>query len=184
MYGKHHSEKTKKIWGEQRMGKGNSMYGKHHSEKTKKTLQQKTLKQFKNGVPIKTRKKLSLANSGEKNPNWQGGKSFEPYTKEFNNKFRRAIRKRDNQICMLCGIHREKLNRALDAHHINYDKKCNLPQNSISLCLKCHMKTNYNREHWIKFFQSLLAEKYDYKYSQNGEIILKLKEKNGRQKRI
>ena len=112
-----------------------------------------------------------------KNPNWQGGLSFEPYDKHFNNIFKRAIRRRDNQICMLCGIHKEKLNRALDVHHINYDKKMSIPQNCISLCKKCHMKTNFDRGIWTKHFQLLLSKKYDYQYSENKEIILKLNEK-------
>lgn len=124
------------------------------------------------------KEKISKANKGrfslEKNPAWLGGISFEPYTKEFNNKFKRRIRKRDNQICMLCGIHREKLSRALDVHHIDYNKKLTIPQNCISLCQKCNIKVNKNRPHWIKFFQSLLSEKYGYKYSENNEIIVEV----------
>lgn len=117
---------------------------------------------------------LSCANKGTKNPSWIGGKSFEPYTPQFNAKFRRAIRKRDNYICMLCGIHQERLSRALSVHHINYDKKLSIQQNCISLCLRCHNETKENRKHWTKFFQSLLAEKYDYQYSETGEIVLNL----------
>lgn len=115
--------------------------------------------------------------SGENHPSWLGGKSFEPYNKSFNNKFKRAIRKRDNQICMMCGIHREKLNEALTIHHINYNKLLSIPQNCISLCRKCHAKTNYNRKHWITFFQDLLSKLYNYKYSENQEIILNFGEK-------
>ncbi len=135
-----------------RIGEKNPFYGKSHSEET--------------------RKKLSEANSGEKASNWLGGLSFEPYGIEFNNKFKRAIRKRDNQVCMLCGIHREKLNKAFFIHHINYDKKLSIPQNCISLCSSCHSKTNFGRKHWTKFFQSLLSERYNYQYSEMGEIIL------------
>jgi len=119
------------------------------------------------------REKISIAVTGEKNPAWQGGISFEPYTKEFNRKFKRAIRKRDNQICMLCGVHREKLNKALFIHHINYDKELSIPQNCLCLCNSCHTKTNSNRKSWIKFFQSLLSEKYGYEYSENQEIIIR-----------
>ncbi|MFW9872065.1 MAG: HNH endonuclease [Candidatus Thorarchaeota archaeon] len=108
---------------------------------------------------------------GGKNPNWNGGSSFEPYDKKFNNLFKRRIRKRDNQVCMLCGIHSEKLKRALSVHHINYNKKLTMPENCISLCLPCHMKTNNNRKHWIKFFQELLSEKYGYQYEYNKPII-------------
>jgi len=90
-----------------------------------------------------------------------------------------GIRKRDNQICMLCNIHREKLKTALHVHHINYDKLLSLPENCISLCCSCHMKTNNNRKHWTNFFQSLLSEKYDYIYS-NSEVVIEF---NGKEVR-
>jgi hypothetical protein len=107
---------------------------------------------------------------------WSKFISHEPYTEEFNSQFKNLIRKRDNQVCMICGVHREKLSRALNVHHINYDKKLSIPENCISLCVNCHMKTGYNREHWTKFFQGILFEKYGYKYSNEGTIELDLKE--------
>ena len=137
-----------------RIGGKNPFYGKKHTEKTKK--------------------RLSEANTGELASNWQGGISKEPYDQKWTLKFKRAIRRRDNQVCMLCGIHREKLKKALYVHHINYDKKLTIPQNCISLCSSCHSKTNFKREYWIKFFQSLLSEKYDYRYSEHGEAILEI----------
>jgi len=121
------------------------------------------------------KKKISATEQGIKLEDWKGFIQFEPYDERFNNKFKRVIRKRDNQICMLCGIHREKLNKSLTIHHINYDKRLSIPENCISLCISCHIKTNYNRQHWIKFFQSLLAERYDYKY-EDKQIILKIRE--------
>ena len=139
---------------------------KNYRKKTKAKLWEKGYQPWNKGM------KNFLG--GEKHYNWQGGKSFEPYDKSFNNQFKRAIRKRDNQICRLCGIHREKLKKALSIHHINYDKKLTIPQNCISLCNKCHTKTNFNREQWIKFFQGLLNEKYGYEYNETGEVILKV----------
>lgn len=123
------------------------------------------------------KEKLSKKQKLEKNANWRGGISFEPYDKNFNNKFKRAIRKRDNQVCMLCGIHREKLKKSLDIHHINYDKLLSIFPNCISLCHSCHMKTNFNRKHWIKFFQGLLFERYGYEYSKDKVIILNMEKK-------
>ncbi len=117
--------------------------------------------------------------SRENNPNWNDGSSFEPYDINWTPKFRRAIRKRDNQICMLCRIHREKLYRALDVHHINYNKKMSIPQNCISLCVKCHNGiVHANKKklgYWKTFFQSLLSKEYDYQYAKTGEIIFELK---------
>jgi len=116
--------------------------------------------------------------TGELSPRWQGGISFEPYDIRFTNKFKRKIRKRDNQICMMCGIHREKLLRALDVHHINYNKKMTIPQNCISLCRKCHnglVHGDKNKlKHWIPFFQDIMSKHYGYQYSENSEIILEV----------
>lgn len=111
---------------------------------------------------------------GDKNPAWIDGRSFEPYTKEFNDKFRKEIRKRDNHICMKCGIHQEKLSRTLDVHHIDYIKENTFEQNCCALCQRCNVEVNTNRLSWTKFFQSLLSERYNYKYSENGDIILNL----------
>ena len=74
-------------------------------------------------LSIEHKRKIGESEKGEKHHNWRGGKSFEPYGLNFNNKFKRLIRKRDNQVCMLCGIHREKLSYSLSVHHINYNKK-------------------------------------------------------------
>ena len=79
---------------------------------------------------------------------------------------------------MKCGIHREKLSKVLTVHHMNYDKKMSIPQNCCALCRRCNIEVNKNRPHWTKFFQSLLSEKYDYQYSETGEIILEIKNEN------
>lgn len=165
MYGKKNSEGILKKRSEKVISNGtykkenNPFFGKHHTIKNKKIMRIKKLGKYE----------------GLNNPNWQGGLSYEPYTKEFNDKFRRIIRKRDNYICMLCEKHQEKCKKSLDIHHIDYNKLLSIPQNCISLCTSCHMKTNFNRNHWTKFFQGILAEKYEYKYSENGEIILEIK---------
>ncbi len=155
------SEETKRKISKSIGGKNHPFYGKSHTKETK----------------IKMRKNNSGKNNpmygkvGNKNPSWKGGISFEPYDKGFNNIFKRRIRKRDNQVCMFCGIHREKLKRALDVHHINYDKQLTIPQNCISLCRPCHIKTNHNRKSWIKLFQDILIERYNYEYKENKPII-------------
>lgn len=138
-----------------------------HTEETKRKISKGHL-----GLIAWNKDKICPQFSKENNPNWQGGKSFEPYEIEFNTQFKNLIRKRDNQICMNCGKHREKLNRALDVHHINYDKKLSIPENCISLCRSCHTLTQTNREYWTKLCQEKLNNLYGYKYSENGEIIL------------
>lgn len=204
----HHSEETKRKMSLASIGKKKSKehrvniskglmgrkLSKEHREKNRRNLinfvksvegrkkmSEAQKKAWKEGKYTEERnRKISESETGEKHYNWQGGKSFEAYGIEFNNKFKQAIRKRDNQICMLCQIHREKLNRALDVHHIDYNKLLSVPQNCISLCNSCHMKTNFNRKHWIKFLQDLLSEKYNYQYSESKEIIFKLNQNGGK----
>jgi len=181
MLGKKHSEDAKKKMSESHKG---LLIAEETKRKISKAHQGKKLSEehkekdriahFGKKATKETRRKMSLSLIGEKNPAWLGGKSFEPYTAEFNNRFKRAIRKRDNQICMLCGIHREKLNKALDVHHINYDKKLSVFQNCVSLCNICHNKTGFNRKQWMGFFQALLSEKYGYQYSKTNEIIMEV----------
>lgn len=89
----------------------------------------------------------------EQHHNWKGGKSFEPYGIEFNKNLKRLIRKRDCFTCQKCYISELELGKALDIHHIDYNKKNNDSNNLISLCKGCHIKTNYNREMWEKWFK-------------------------------
>jgi hypothetical protein len=119
---------------------------------------------------LETKKKISKRTRMENNAQWLGGKSFEPYDQRFNNKFKRFIRKRDNQICMLCNTHREKLNRALSIHHVDYDKLNTIKENCLALCVACNSKVNYNREEWIIFFRSLLNKRYGYEYKLKKEV--------------
>lgn len=99
--------------------------------------------------------------TGENNPNWQGGKSFEPYGMEFNNELKDKIRKRDSYRCQECFRHQDELfdkvgrKYSLLVHHIDYNKKNNNSNNLISLCRSCHAQTNYKREDWVKYFQNL-----------------------------
>ncbi|KKL79162.1 hypothetical protein LCGC14_2017620 [marine sediment metagenome] len=92
---------------------------------------------------------------GDKHPSWKGGKSFEPYGIKFNEELKEQIRKRDNYRCQECGIRQDELighNKKLDTHHIDYDKRNNIPENLISLCNSCHAQTGFKREDWIIYF--------------------------------
>jgi len=102
---------------------------------------------------------------GEKCYQWEGGKSFEPYTIDFSNRLKEAIRDRDNRICQLCGIKEEKLKRKLDVHHIDYDKKNCDESNLISLCRSCHGKTQKNKKYWTKHFKNKTTGAKDGKKS-------------------
>ncbi len=138
------------------------------SEGTKEKLRKKALEQFKNGMPEETKRKMVEtfikhgSNKGKKNgmfgknkeksPTWKGGISFEPYGLEFDENLKEVIRNRDRRKCQMCEKTELENNKKLDCHHIDYNKKNNDPQNLISLCRRCHLKTNHNREYWITYF--------------------------------
>ena len=128
-----------------------------HSEKTKRKISE--LHKGKK-LSEEHRKKLSNAIKGkkgksyfrEKNPNWKGGISFEPYSTDWTKTLRRAIRERDRYICQICGKE-----PAIDVHHIDYDKKnCN-PNNLVTLCHTCHLKTYRNRNYWLDYFKDYVS---------------------------
>ena len=80
--------------------------------------------------------------TGERNPNWEGGKSFLPYTKEFNSRIKEIIKMKSNYTCEKCGMYylecKEKYKKDLNIHHKDFDKSnCDL-NNLQALCVKCH----------------------------------------------
>lgn len=102
-----------------------------------------------------TKRKISEAQKGEKNINWKGGISYQPYPNDWNSSLRDSIRQRDLYMCQECGVHQDELDgrfRKLDVHHIDYDKNNLNPNNLITLCKSCHSKTNNNREYWKEYF--------------------------------
>ena len=89
---------------------------------------------------------IGKTNCGEKNYGWLGGVSFLPYSYKFTKHLKESIKARDNYKCRLCGIEAK-----LFIHHIDYDKFNCQPENLISLCLPCHVKTSYNRDCWREY---------------------------------
>lgn len=188
MYGRKHTRESIGQMSEMKKGKNNPMYGKHHTEKSKTKMRvprseetKEKLRQTKLGeknpnfgkhLSKETRQKMSDGRSGEKKGRWLDGISFEPYGLDFNNKFKEAIRARDNYCCVICNKMQEELNRKLDIHHVDYIKRNNFLQNCVSLCRTHHSETNCNRQSWTKFFQSLLKERYGYEYTEDQKIIL------------
>jgi len=152
-------------------GHKSGMTGKRHTERAKEKIRKKSIGRF---VSEETRRKLSETHKdkkfseetiqkmkdnnwmkkhkGKDNPHWIDGKSFEPYSIDWTDDLKESIRKRDNYICLLCGIHQDELNYRLDIHHIDYGKKNTNFDNLVPLCRKCHIKTNYNRNWWIFYF--------------------------------
>jgi hypothetical protein len=105
----------------------------------------------------------------ENHPNWLGGISFEPYDSKFDETFCELIRQRD-KACLICNKTNEeelKSGQSLCVHHLDYNKKNTCKENCLCLCNSCHCKTNYNRSSWIKFFQTLMSDRYGYNYENN-----------------
>lgn len=109
-------------------GNKNPFYGRVHSTEVKALISKRNT-----GV-------LCL----QKNPNWRGGVSFEPYTKEFNSRRKAEVKNRDGNCCKLCG----SLGSRLHVHHINYNKMHSDINNLVTLCSRCHGRTQYNRSSW------------------------------------
>ncbi len=101
---------------------------------------------------------MSISKSGERNPSWMGGISFEPYSFRFNEKLKEKVRSRDSYRCQECFRHQDELytkkgrRRKLSVHHIDYNKRNNDESNLVSLCTSCHMQTNFGREDWMRYF--------------------------------
>ncbi len=113
-------------------------------------------------MPLETIIKISISKAGEKSPTWLGGKRLESYNKGYNNQLRESIRKRDGYRCQMCFINqkdiamRKQHKRALDTHHVDYNKQNDSPNNLISLCSPCHTKTNFKRECWQQHFEEMI----------------------------
>jgi len=127
----------------------------HRNKKLSEGHKRNISKSLKGRV-IKWSEKISKALEGDKNPAWQGGKSFEPYSPKFNSALKRKIRKRDNYTCQLSGKTEKELGEKLSIHHINYDKKNNKESNLISLSRKWNSKVNFDRLDWMNYFKNKL----------------------------
>jgi hypothetical protein len=95
---------------------------------------------------------------GNRNPNWIDGRSHLDYPEEFNDTLKDSIRNRDNYICQNpeCNMTEEEHlilhGSCLCIHHIDYNKKNCKEDNLITLCLKCNIKANYNRDYWQEIY--------------------------------
>lgn len=140
--GKHHTIDSRTAIGIVHKGKIPWNKGKHMSEEQKRKLSISR----KGIIPWNKGKKGVMC--GEKHYNWRGGISFEPYPIYWTKTLKRAIRERDRYICQICFA------EGIIVHHINYIKTDCDPNNLITLCNRCHCKTNHNREKWIEYFKN------------------------------
>lgn len=171
----------RRIWTlESRIKVGLSRKGYKHTEKTKKKIGKsnknpslETRKKIsKNLIGRKFskehKKKLSIIATGkyegDKNPNWRGGISCEPYCQIWTDKeYKQSIKDRDGNECQNPDCWNTAERVAL--HHINYIKKDCSPLNLITLCTSCNSRANKDREEHTLFYQNIMKEKYGYKYA-------------------
>ena len=179
--GRKSTEETRKLLSEQRKGGKNPMYGvdrsgekapnfgKPCSEEAKqkiriseigKIVSEDTKQKIKeNHRDCKGKNNPMYGKSGELSPVWNNGSSFESYGIEFNKPLKQSILERDNYTCQnpLCNIEKPK---RLHIHHIDYDKKNNISENLITLCINCHMKTNSKnkRQYFTEYYSNIIGK--------------------------
>lgn len=99
---------------------------------------------------------------GKNASNYINGLSEQNYPKEFNDNLKEQVRLRDDYSCKICNMIEEEhiivYGLKFDCHHIDYNKdNCNI-NNLITLCKQCHVRTNFNRNYWIEFFNKIEVE--------------------------
>lgn len=85
---------------------------------------------------------------GDKNSNWRGGVSFEPYCPKFNKDLKERVRAYFGHRCLRCGKTEIEVGEKVHVHHVNYQKMacCTAPPIFATLCRSCHSWTNHHRE--------------------------------------
>lgn len=79
------------------------------------------------------------------------------------NEIRKEIYKRDSWTCRECDCKcldkkRKIKGKKIQCHHIDYDTTNNKTENLITLCASCHMKTNFKRDNWIKYYKNKIRK--------------------------
>ncbi len=135
------------------------LLGKHPSETTRRKI---SLRGKGRVVTEETRLKISAGHKranrvGSKSHCWRGGLSRMPYPFEWSPELKEKILRRDDHQCQstFCSGNFKRLN----IHHIDYDKNNLSYTNLITLCGKCHAKTNHNRNHYTAFFKDLMERR-------------------------
>lgn len=142
-------------------------FGKHHSAKTKlaisMALKGRPFSPEHRGALSQARRAsaraaaqmvaLHASQKGPGSPRWLGGIARLPYPWTFNAVLKEKIRQRDGYRCQVCRRPQVECQGTLTVHHIDYDKTNSDETNLISLCRRCHTKTNINRSFWTLLFR-------------------------------
>jgi hypothetical protein len=93
---------------------------------------------------------------GKGNGRYVHGQALRKYPPGWTRTHKAQIRARDGDCCQICGRGPDG-NRALDVHHINYDKADLQPGNLITLCRFCHGKMHGNKKSRARWKRELFA---------------------------
>lgn len=101
--------------------------------------------------------------SGENSCNWIDGRSYKPYDRRmFSERKKAEIRKRDEYICLVCGMTEEEhlvvYGTVLNVHHIDYNKYNCCDENLVSTCKGCNARVNFNRGYWQEYFKERMKQ--------------------------
>lgn len=164
MFSAHHSDTIKKRWEDGRYSDritGGDKHWKYSGGLCKKNVckvcGKVTYMNVSRGYKYCSISCFARDRTGNRNANWQGGISCEPYTIEFNREFKDMIKERDMYRCVLC----EKNTSILIVHHIDYDKTNTIPDNCVALCRSCHSITCFNRDEWELYFVNYIEALYE-----------------------
>lgn len=161
--------------------------GRKHTDETRAKMSQshKGVKRPEIGKKIKEGLDRHYSNQkskmyGKANPNWRGGKSFEPYCHKFNEIVKDRVRKRFNYSCALCGV--TQTIYTFPVHHIDYNKLQGCKNREwmlVPLCRVCHGKTSHNRHAWFNKLSSLYLARKDIHFNVNPFCDICLSEEGG-----
>ena len=195
LFGKHHTQETRQKISQTNLGhptseearqklsqassgSNNPRYGVKLSQ-DQIERQRNSLLSFYDRHP-EVKDQISDAHSGEKNHNWKGGISFEPYCPKFNHDLKERVRSYFDYKCVICGKTTEENGRELSVHHVEYDKMAcchGKPVQFAALCHKCHSITNFDREYWEAMLHRIIDEIYNGRSYYTQEEYQKLKKK-------
>ena len=144
--------------------KGNTWINGHNANfqthRTSEFMRQIAIKGNKQRViSDETRRRLSIARTGEKSGCWKGGISYEPYCEQWlDQDYKKSIKERDEYRCL--NPECNKTCKILSIHHIDYNKKNCHPSNLITVCLSCNSKANKNRNWHTSWYKAILYRRY------------------------
>jgi hypothetical protein len=95
-----------------------------------------------------------IRNSGDGNPNWNGGTRSEKYPAAFY-AIRSSILARDGRECAVPMCRTD--DSRVGVHHIDFDKNNCAPGNLISACPSCNARANFDRDLWKGILSVFLA---------------------------